>query len=271
MPGTTCEGCRCIGRQACKSTLSCRPHDVQVILVVAGEQHIHLGEFELVRSQLLRHVSMVERQLAPLLPSPRQGLISAIGAEVRTHEKGHIQGHRYTLTDSASEADVCASTPLHKLMAATSQTCQATLSMVWQDCQHHLAADSVRTAKAASGPAARASRARAGDDSGAGPSSTGADEVADGAVPIAEDGEGDIQAEELTDSGAAATFARTGATRLEMLAQAPNRKWVQAKWSLCAELLHIDDVSSKDSNSLASANRNAQSMLSTYFPGVMGL
>ena len=58
---------------------------------------------------------------------------------------------------------------------------------------------------------------------------------------------------------------------MEMLAQAPNRKWVQARVSLCSELLHIDDVSSKDTNSLASANRNVQSMLSTYFPGVLGL
>ena len=117
---------------------------LQVLLAVAGEQRFHMGEFELIRTQFVRLLADVERQLAPLLPSPRQGLVSAISAEVRVHEKGHIQGHRYTLTDNGSEVPICASTPLPKLLSATSQTCQAVLSLAWQDCQQHMAADAAR-------------------------------------------------------------------------------------------------------------------------------
>lgn len=226
-----------------------------------------MGEFELIRTQFVRLLADVERQLAPLLPSPRQGLVSAIAADVRVHEKGHIQGHRYTLTDSASEVPICASTPLHKLLSATSQTCQAVLSLAWQDCHQHMAADTARAARRAAHQqtlpeVAEASNEAGGDVAGEQAPEQNVTGDREGSSGVKEDGEGeggDIQ-EVLKES-----------SRMEMLAQAPNRKWVHARWSLCSELLHIDDVASKETHSLASANRNVQSMLSTYFPGVLGL
>lgn len=231
-----------------------------------------MGEFELIRTQFVRLLADVERQLAPLMPSPRQGLVSAISAEVRVHEKGHIQGHRYTLTDNASEVPICASTPLPKLLSVTSQTCQAVLSLAWQDCQQHMAADAARCARRDALGHSLPAVAETGDEAGeAGCSGIGAelpeDSVADdreGSARVREDGKGGVEGDANAQGG-------KEPSRMEMLAQAPNRKWVQARWSLCSELLHIDDVSSKDTNSLASANRNVQSMLSTYFPGVLGL
>ena len=244
---------------------------LQVLLAVAGEQHFHMGEFELIRTQFVRLLADVERQLAPLLPSPRQGLVSAISAEVRVHEKGHIQGHRYTLIDNASEVPICASTPTPKLLSATSQTCQAVLSLAWQDCQQHMAADAARCARRD----ARAQRLPAVDETGgtageATCSGTGEELPETNNAGQRGEGTGDAEGRHGAGGGDGPGGWREP-QRMEMLAQAPNRKWVQARVSLCSELLHIDDVSSKDTNSLASANRNVQSMLSTYFPGVLGL
>lgn len=229
---------------------------------MAGEQHIHIAEFDLVRAQLVRLLSDVERQLATLLPSPRQGLVNAIAAEVRGHEKGHVQGHRYTLIDNASEVPICASTPLNKLQSATSQSCQAVMGLAWQDCQQQMAADARRWHKRDCQPRDVADIAESSSEAaGAGCSHSASQQPEDSSVSQ-KGGAQEIGPEENE---------ATGIKRMEMLAQAPNGKWVQARWSLCSELLHIDDTSSKDNNSLASANRNVQSMLSTYFPGVLGL
>ena len=236
---------------------------------MAGEQHIHIAEFDLVRAQLVRLLTDVERQLAPLLASPRQGLVNAIATEVRGHEKGHVQGPRYTLIDNASEVPICASTPTNKLQSATSQSCQAALGLAWQDCQLHMAADATRWPQAVSqswglpdivvSPELPDNAGSRGEAPGAGCSHSTGREPEDSSA-------GQECCQESNE-----VASRQRLQRMEMLAQAPNGKWVQARWSLCSELLHIDDTSSKDNNSLASANRNVQSMLSTYFPGVLGL
>lgn len=330
---------------------------LQISLLVAGEQPIHSAELPATRNHIIRALSDLERALAPALPFPRSGFIGTLAAEIRMHEKGHIQGHRYALVDGAGSAAACAGTPLTKLQTATSTTCQATLSLVWHDCQRHLAMERARRRRElhldARGGAAdcaeapgegAAATAAAGEGAAALPGGGGSEEAAvscgaagdaeaergeaarespspgDGASEAAEAeakaggaaGDGRDQAEGLAGEEAVATGGAAGeaqasgggalaeisgatgggqqaaevraegavaavacagdpAVRMEMLAQAPNRKWIVAKWALGGELVHADDVATRDRNSLASAHRNVQGMLSNSFPGVLGL
>lgn len=273
---------------------------LQIVLLVAGEQPIHAAELPAVRNHILRSLSDLERSLAPALPFPRSGFIGTLAAEIRMHEKGHIQGHRYALVDAADAAAACAATPLSKLQTATSMTCQAALSLAWHDCRRHLAMERARRRRelqAAAGGAAvsssadgtgggdteqeadvseRGAGARAAPgqvDAGASGASAAAESEGGGAAAAAE--ELGVSAEGAAPADAVGAGADVGAgdpgVRMELLAQAPNRKWIAAKWALGGEVVHADDVATRDRNSLASAHRNVQSMLSTYFPGVLGL
>lgn len=231
----------------------------------------------------MRALSDVERSLAPALPFPRSGFIGTIAAEIRMHEKGHIQGHRYALVDAPGAAAACASTPLGKLHTATSTTCQAALSLAWHDCQRHLTMERARrrrelrdAAESASAEAGPSQRGAASSNAAA--AELGAVEDGESAADAREDSGAPHWPPEVNQSAAGVAAAPGGTTpgdeppvRMEMLAQAPNRKWIAAKWALGGEVVHADDVATRDRNSLASAHRNIQSMLATYFPGVMGL
>jgi len=282
---------------------------LQIVLLVAGEQPIHAAELPAVRNHILRSLSDLERSLAPALPFPRSGFIGTLAAEIRMHEKGHIQGHRYALVDAADAAAACAATPLAKLQTATSTTCQAALSLTWHDCRRHLAMERARRRRELQDAASRTSVGRGADGAGGGDMEQGGrvGEGAAGASAVpgvvgaragAAGASGAIAAADLEGGGAAVAAEAPGgsaggaarvdvaqvradaaaaaaagdpAVRMEMLAQAPNRKWIAAKWALGGEVVHADDVATRDRNSLASAHRNVQSMLSTYFPGVLGL
>eukprot|EP00892_Ulva_mutabilis_P000367 jgi/Ulvmu1/10330/UM061_0013.1 len=269
----------------------------QVVLLMAGEQQIHAAELPAVRHHMLRAVAELDRSLAPALPFPRSGFIGTLAAEIRMHEKGHVQGHRYALVDGATAAAACAGTPLSKLQTATSTTCQAALALAWQDCQRQLVIERARRRREAAAdsaqrawPSGSAAGAEGADAAPSGSAAEGADASPSGGAtggpsPGDESTEGSQGCGETAAGGANAAADAAGgqaadgggegrsepAVRMEVLAQAPNKKWIAARWALGGELVHIDDVATRDRNSLASADRNVQGMLSTYFPGVMGL
>lgn len=277
---------------------------VQVLLLVEGGQPIHAAELPTVRHHVLCSLAELDRALAPALPFPRSGFIGTLAAEIRMHEKGHIQGHRYALVDGRTAAAACAGTPLSKLQTATSTTCQASLSLAWHDCRRHLAMERARrrrelqgrcngeelagpsgAASAGAGKAGEAQEVKDAEGSGGQDGAAAVAVPAEGGVGTSSidraDAEGASNGERDEGGGGSGAGAQRGecvgtaqeepAVRMELLAQAPNRKWIAARWSLGGELVHVDDVATRDRNSLASANRNVHGMLSTYFPGVMGL
>jgi hypothetical protein len=58
---------------------------------------------------------------------------------------------------------------------------------------------------------------------------------------------------------------------MEIVAQTPSKKWVVARWALGCELLHVDDTAARDSSSLVAAARNANGMVESHFPGMLGM
>jgi hypothetical protein len=224
---------------------------------------VHAAELGPVRQTLQQLLLDLDRSLAPLLRSARHTFITSIETDVRAHEKGHIQGHRYTLTDTASEVPLCASTPLSKLMSATSTTCTASLSLLWQDCMQHMAI--ARSRAELKLDAGGCEETREGSEEAVKLEAGSVQSVSGPTIDADESGCGNAAQAEQKEYGDIES-----ARRLEVMAQAPNRKWIVGMWAHGSEFLHVDDTATRDRNSLASASRNATGMLATYFPGVLG-
>lgn len=286
---------------------------MQILMLVDGEAEVHAGDMAVARRvflALLRDIEETYHRSSQASGKPASGFLKAIAEHLRTHEKGHIAGYRYALTDLASGSPFCVATPASKLATATSQSAQAVLSQLWTDAQHHMAVDAARLDDKLAGESkSRRSEHHSERDGGAtglggvdeqnclaarlvapleqtsGPCapSTGSGTY-DGHDLLGASRSEEAQAMSTENQGpsASSSMAHRPADiachvgpfpcgHMEIAAHTPGNKWVTARWALESELLQIDDTTTKDSYALAAAGRNVQSMLDKYFPGALGL
>jgi hypothetical protein len=270
---------------------------VQVLLLVDGQAEVHSKDLAAARRIFLTHLQDLEstyKRSSQASEKPASGFLEAISELLRTHEKGHIAGYRYSLTDLAAGSPFCIATPASKLAAATSQSAQAVLTQLWTDAQHHMAVEEARWTKKAEVSAdseQRSARDR-GDDAVEMLSAASEQKATASTPPAGKKGDDGQSLQDAQPQQAASTKDQGGPSvslgtdtkavetaqqrvpcackRMEIAAHTPGKKWVTARWSLGSELLQIDDTVTRDSYALAAAGRNVQSMLNTYFPGSLG-
>jgi hypothetical protein len=267
--------------------------ELQIVVLVNGEGELHSGELAAARHlflSLLADLSRTYRLNALTARKPGHGFVGHVAELVRAQQKGHVSGHRYTLTDNSAGTPLCTSTPAVKLSTATSTSAQAVASQLWCDAQQHMeGCEEQRQAvheevKVLGNGAANTDDEQSPSQAAAGGSPQQCAEVGDRGVacsaterrqnpnpmasPLAHYGD---EAEKDRAEGQKSRCP-WGSARMEIAAYTPGKKWVVANWALGCEFLHIaDSAATRSSTTLATATRNALSMLDNNFPGVMGM
>ena len=200
----TCQPCmHLFVQRSCCSVL-------QILTLAEGDAPVPSQELAFARqlfASSLRDLDRTYSQQTPAAKRTGTEFVTSVCERVRSLDKGHIAGHRYTLVDESSclqagSSPLATSTPESKLVSATSVTAQAVMTQVWADAQQHAAAERRAVAQAAR-------HAAAADSAAANAAATPADAAssAPGAVN-AESAKGAVEAEWPTGDDLQASVSR---------------------------------------------------------------
>lgn len=212
-----------------------------ILLLVAGSAPITAADLASIQAGLQRPLADLDLCAVRAAPAPikvaqaerGQTAAAALARFVDAHKKGHLPGHRYTMTDSVAATPLCVSSPVSKF-SKCSQTSVALMSQLWDDALRHIRLEHVRACSAT-------------ENAGHGEK-----------LPVSS-----------ASSGVGAVKQDGSVERLEVVVLGPHKGWLAARWGGGCEHLHLLEIQG-DVGGFPQVGRELDSFVNSHFPGALG-